>query len=427
MFRVFFLALCAAPAAVSALAQTPPPVTEPDGPLSLEHAWALTLLHSPALKAYSYDIRAAEARQIQAALRPNPTLDIEVEDFGGSGELSGFDAAETTVFVSQPLELGHKREKRMQTAAIDRQLAGIDYEVRRREVRAGLAGAFTDLLAAQEKSRLYAEMADIAAQSLQAVQRRVAGGKDSPVEETRAAVEQSRMQVRYEQARRELETARRRLASFWAAEPPRFTEAAGELDRVEALPDAATLRGLLEQTPQWTRWETEIDRRRSVLRQEEAQATPDIAVGAGVKRFNEIDETALVVGLSIPLPLFDRNQGNRREAAVNVAKTFAEQDAAQLELLRELDRLTTELTGGRLKIESLQNTALPGAQEVLEASRRAYAEGKVDYLSVLDAQRTLFEARSDYVDSLAGWHRARVELEQLIGTQPDTNPEAEKE
>lgn len=108
---------------------------EPTGALTLPEAWGLTLMHNPRLRVFSLEVRAAEARQLQASLRPNPTLEIEVEDFGGSGSMSGFDAAETSLLIRQPLELGGKREKRMQTAAVERALADVDYGIVRGEVR----------------------------------------------------------------------------------------------------------------------------------------------------------------------------------------------------------------------------------------------------------------------------------------------------
>lgn len=416
-FRVFALGAILLTVSLGAVGMNEPvsAPAEPNGVLSFSEAWALTLLHNPRLKVFSYEVRAAEARQVQAAVRPNPTLDIEIEDFGGSGELSGFDGAETSIMVSQPLELGGKRQKRMQTALIERQLAGLTYEVSRREVRTELGQAFAEVLAAQERARIYGELEALSQEGLQTVRKRVAAGKDSPPEATRAAVEHSRVHVQARQAKQALEFSRRKLASFWAFEGPAFGGAAGDLESLEALPGAETLREQLARTPQWTRWDKEIARSRAVLEEAKAQGVPDIAVGAGVKRFNETDENALMVGISIPLPLFDRNQGGRQEARINLAKSFEEQRAGQLELINELDRLVTELENTRLRIEALREMALPGGREVLEASRKAYAEGKTDYLTLLDAQRTLFDVREEYVESLGAYHKARAELEGLIG------------
>lgn len=388
---------------------------EPTGALTLPEAWGLTLMHNPRLRVFSLEVRAAEARQLQASLRPNPTLEIEVEDFGGSGSMSGFDAAETSLLIRQPLELGGKREKRMQTAAVERALADVDYGIVRGEVRAELAKAFADLLAAQERAELYGEMAGVSERGLEIVRRRMEAGKDAPPELTRASVAHSSVLVRREQARQDLETARRQVASFWGSTQPRFERAKGEPVSSAPLPAMETLRERLAGGPQWTRLEKEIDRRQAMLEEAGARAKPDISIGAGVKRFSETDENALIVGIEIPLPIFDRNQGGRQEARINVTKAAEAQREGQIELLCELDRLYGELVNTRRRIDSLQAAALPGAEEVLEASQRAYAEGKTDYLHVLDAQRTLFEVKNEFIESRAAYQKAQAELERLVG------------
>ena len=97
-----------------------PEIVEPTGAITLRKALALALMHNPELKAYSWDIRISQARELQAGLWPNPEFGVEVEDVGGSGELSGFDAAETTIQLSQLIELGGKSDKRVKVASLEK-------------------------------------------------------------------------------------------------------------------------------------------------------------------------------------------------------------------------------------------------------------------------------------------------------------------
>jgi len=105
----------------------PAETIKPTGVVTQEQALALALEHSPELKAFSLDINAAEASRVQANLRPNPKLEIEVEEVGGSGNRSGFDSAETTVAVAQPIEMGRKRTRRAALASLEKELAEWDY------------------------------------------------------------------------------------------------------------------------------------------------------------------------------------------------------------------------------------------------------------------------------------------------------------
>jgi len=155
------------------------------------------------------------------------------------------------------------------------------------------------------------------------------------------------------------------------------------------------------------------------LKLEISKAVPDITIGAGVRRFNETDDNAFVFGVSIPLPISDRNQGGRMEAAYNLSKAYEEQRAARIEVTNRFNQIFTELSVSFNKIQELRTSILPGAREVFDASREAYAEGKIDYLNVLDAQRTYFVSQTEYLDALVSYHKAKTDMEGLVGQSID--------
>jgi cobalt-zinc-cadmium efflux system outer membrane protein len=161
---------------------------EPNGVVTLRDALAIALARNPELGIFPYDLRAADARLLQAGLRPNPQLAIEVEDVGGRGERSGFDAAQTTVGIDQPVELGGKRAQRTRVASLDRELVLWDYKAARLDVLHDVTRAFVEVLAAQERLALAERLLELSRQAQAAVVQRVKAGKDSPVEELRADV-----------------------------------------------------------------------------------------------------------------------------------------------------------------------------------------------------------------------------------------------
>ncbi|MBW2355011.1 MAG: TolC family protein, partial [Deltaproteobacteria bacterium] len=158
------------------------------GVIALKDAISTALVRNPDLMAFSIEIRAQEAQMIQAGLFPNPEFQFQSEDFGGSGTRQGFDLTETTVQLSQLIELGGKRSKRKMIASLDRDLAGWDYKSKRADVLTKVTKAFIDVLADQKRVALAKEMVDLAAKVLQTVSARVKAGKVSPIEETRAKV-----------------------------------------------------------------------------------------------------------------------------------------------------------------------------------------------------------------------------------------------
>ncbi|MBW2219374.1 MAG: TolC family protein, partial [Deltaproteobacteria bacterium] len=365
-------------------------VTEPDGSLTLRRALALTLMNNPELRVFSLETRAAQARELQAGLWPNPELEVEVEEVGGTGDRRGFDAAETTVQLSQLIELGDKSQKRKKVASFEKELADIDYHNKKLEVFSEAAKIFIAVLQAQEKLQLSGELLKLSEESFNVVEQRVNAGKDSPLEKTRAFVGLSNIKIKHRETQRNLEFVRKELSSFWGQDKPLFEQAAGNLNDIQELSSLDELVLRLKLNPQYTRWETEIKKSRAVLDLEKSKAIGDLTIGGGLQRFNETDDNAFIFGVSIPLPVANRNQGAKQEAAYNLAKAREEQKAAWLKLQNEFNRTYQELTNSYSQATSLRNEVLPGALEVFNAATTAYREGKVDYLNVLDAQRTLF-------------------------------------
>lgn len=387
---------------------------EPEGDLTLADALALALMRSPDLAVFSWEVRAREARELQAGLRPNPVIALEVENLG-AGAVSGLDGAETTVSLSQLVELGGKRAKRGRLAAVERHLAMWDYETRRLDVLTRVTNTFVDLLAAQERLWLAEELVELDQEILADVSRRVQAGAVSPVEETRARVELSTCRLDRSAAEREVLELRVRLAALWGNPDPGFARAAGSLEHHAPPPDRQAVLEHSVQGPDVARWEAERRRREADLALQRALGVPDIDVGAGVRRLGESSEVGLVLGLSVPLPVFDRNQGARREASVRLARAREEERSHRVQARADLAVAYEALTGAHQEITSLEREVLPEAAKALATARDAHGRGLFRFTDFLDTQRTLFELRGRRFDALARYHRAAAQIERLTG------------
>jgi cobalt-zinc-cadmium efflux system outer membrane protein len=394
------------------------PAAQPDeltGTITLREAVAHALLNNPKLKAFSLDIRAAEARKLQAGLLPNPEIKVQVEEFGGSGDRAGFDSSETSIQIGQLIELADKRSKRTNFAALEKDLAELDFKSKRLDVMADVAGAFIDVLAAQEQLGLSKELVDLSEKTYSTVAERVNAGQDSPVEETKAKIALSNTRIEFEKTGRKLVSARHQLAAIWGSSNPAFEKVAGEFYELSPAPSLDELMGLISQNPDIARWPAEKERRRAALELEKAKATSDIKLGGGIQYFEEGSDSAFIMGLSIPFPLFDRNQGNIQEATYMLAKTEERRKAVENDLRAALAEASTKLSSSFSEITITQNDVLPLAKSAFDATNQGYREGKFEYLVVLDAQRTFFEVRAKYIEALAGYHKARADVERLIG------------
>jgi len=388
---------------------------EPTGVLSLREAVALTLAKNPDLSAFSWEVRAREARTLQAGLLPNPELNVLVEDIGGSGDFHGARQAQTTITLSQLIELGGKRAARMHATSLTRDLAGWDYEVRRIETLTQVSQAFSDTLAAQQRLHLAEELVGLAEEVTRSVSERVKAGKVSPIEETKAEIALSSVQIDRERARLALEAARQRLAATWGSATPRFDRVEGDLDQVVPLPSLESLAERLARNPVLARWAAEMAQRQALVQVERANAIPNITINGGYRRLNETDDNAVLFGISVPLPLFNRNQGSIVEARHRLAKAEAERRAAEVRVTSALSDAYKALATAHAEAVGLRANVIPAAQSAFERINEGYRLGKFGYLDVLDAQRTLFDARARYLQTVTDYHRAAAEVERLVG------------
>jgi len=391
------------------------PLVERGGKLFLADALALALTGNPELAVVSWEVRAREAEAMQASLRPNPEASLEVENFGGTGEVAGLGGAEATVSFSQLIELAGKRGKRFDFARTERDVAAWEYESRLMDVFADVTKAFVAALAAQRDVGLAEELVEVAEGVLETVQRQVAAGAVSPVEESRARVALDMSRVALDRSRRALTVERKRLAALWGSTDPQFTEAVGDLESIPPVPSADDLLGLTARSPELVRMEAELQSRSAELALEKALAVPDLTVGAGVRRMAGTDENAFVLELSIPVPFFDRNQGSVQAAESRLAQSESRRRAVEVRLRTEIAAAYEELAASQAEATALRDRVIPEAQTAFSTTRDAYRKGLMRFTDVLDTQRTLFELRGRYFRSLARLHSAVAEIERLIG------------
>jgi cobalt-zinc-cadmium efflux system outer membrane protein len=393
-------------------------LSPPTGVLTLADALAAALRASPSLPASALELRALEAEALQAGYLPNPTFTTEVEDFAGSGERGGFDVSETTLSLSQLIELGGKRATRVRLARAERDLSRWDYEVRRVDVLTSVATAFFETLAAQERLALAGELLRTAEETLRSVAATVRSGAVSPIEEGRAQVSLSQVRIERESRVRSLEEAKLALAQTWGGTEAVFSEVRGDFPAVSPPEGLEDFLARIEANPDLARWTTELEARAAALSLEKARAVPDVTVSAGGRYYRDGQDVGLVALFSLPLPLFDRNQGAIGAAEMRLARARSEQRAAEVSTRGAVARSYQALLAAYRRAVELRDGALPQAKTVFDGTRTGYVRGLFSYIEVLDAQRTLFQLRGEYVDALADYHASLAALSRLTGDLP---------
>ena len=410
--------LCTQPLPAVAQAPAPAPIfsaptanlvsSEPV-PLTLEMAIRRAFQGNPGLQAALRDLDIAAGRRMQAAASPNPELSYLSEGIKK-------DARTTTIQVNQAIELGGKRGARIAVADREREVASADLASYRSALRADVVTAFFDVLSAQERLLLAQASQELSQKVTGATARRVIAGKISPVEETRARVAEASTKIELGQAASELAMAQRRLAATWGGTTPMLAAVEAPAMPAGVPPSTAELLSRIPSAPQIARARREIDRQGAIAELERSRRFPDLTVSLGSKRDEQLGQRQTVVGVSVPLPLFDRNEGNVLSALRRTDKARDNLLAVENSLSVELAQASQRRNAAASELAILRNEILPGAQSAYDAGTKGFEFGKFSFLDVLDAQRTLFQAKTQYVRALAESHRAAADIERLIGS-----------
>ena len=378
--------------------------------VDLSEATALTLQANPDLAVAMRGREIESGQQLQAASRPNPTLSGEVHDLRSQNRV-------TTIAISQQLETADKRDKRMVAAGAAFDIAEVDIHIAQAEISAKTYAAFYQVLAAQQAQKLAQELLEIATTTKDTTTKRVLAGKISPVEETKAKVAEASLKIDLANSNQQLAISKQRLASLWAkSEGQTDYVVVGELENLKELPKQSELMAQLADSPRLKKAALAIQEKQAISNIELSKQTPDVTVSLGAQRNEELGGiTQAMIGLSIPIPVFDKNQGNLLSAKAREYQSIDEKTALENQLQTELKDAYSRR---QLQVEAsnmYKQDILQGAQSAYEAARKGFEYGKFSFLEVLDAQRTLFQAKMQFIQTLTMAHIAEADIQRILG------------
>ena len=376
--------------------------------LTMDQALETAFANNPDLAAAQWETGIAQGERQQAGLIPNPEVSWEAEDTRRNSRT-------TTVMINQPIELGGKRGARIEVASRAQDAAGIELERKRNVLRADVIQAFYSSSTAQQRLLLSRQSLELAERGLRVAQGRIKSGKSSPVEGTRAEVQLSEVRLDLRRAERDEASAYQRLAQVMGAPLPAFVSVGDPGRSMPTVPDSSLLLNRIGETAELRLAKLQIDQREASLGLEKAQRIPDLTVSIGSQYDERERERVNVVGLSMPIPLFNRNQGNVLAAARRTDQARDLRNASELRLRTEIQTTLDQWMTANTEVASFNQTILPAAQSAVDTATRGFEMGKFNFLDVLDAQRTLISARTQYIQAIAEATDAWVRIERIFG------------
>lgn len=390
-----------------------PLLTPRDGPLpanlTLQQALEEAEARSPAIIAARAEVQAAEARIRQSGFRSNPELSVEVENFLGTGELSGFRGTETTVAVNQRLDLGGRRQARVAVARAELAAAQLRLAIAHADLGQQVREQFARAVTARERLRLAQENLERARELARITGILVDAGRDPPLRALRARSAAAQAAAELEAARAEEAASRGLLASLFGVSSPPEAVVGALLDLQPHTIDP-------EQSLEVRLADAERFIAEANLRQEQVARRLDPAVGLGVRHVRETGDVALVAGLSVPLQVFDRNQGNIAAAGSNVTAAEARRAGAAASARVRGQNAIANVAAAEARVEALERAAIPEAAEALRLTQLSYQEGRASLLELLDVQEAYRTAQAALIDARLALALATAELGR-IGAQ----------
>lgn len=378
-----------------------------DGPLpanlTLEQALDEAEARSPAIVASRAAVAAAEGRLRQSGFRINPELSVEVENFAGTGEYNGTRGLETTVAINQRLDLGGRRQARVGVARAELAAAQLRLQIMRADLAQQVREQFARAISGRDRLRLAEDNDQRARELARIAGQLVDAGRDPPLRALRARSAAAQAAAQLLAARAEEAASRRTLASLFGVTTPPDSVAGSLLDLQPRTLDP-------EQSLDVRLAETERLIAEAEVGQQLAARNLDPAVGLGVRQFRGSGDVALVGGISMPLPVFDRNQGNISAARANVTAAEARRSSVLATVTVRAANAIAAVESALARVQALEGAAIPEAFEALRLTQQSYREGRASLLELLDAQNAYTSAEAALIDARLALALATAEL-----------------
>ncbi len=398
-----------------------PPVDVPDGRdrLTLALAEELAAARHPAVRQAEAEVRAARGNCLQVGLLPNPEVGYsgeEIGDDGTAGKQGGFMSQE--IVTSSKLALNRSVARREVDAALQR------LERARLLVATTIRTDYFETLAAERSEALARQLVGMAGQAVRASDLRLQAGEGTRVDLLQSQIERDAAELLVASAVNRHQAAWRRLATAIGRDASRPEPLEDVLARpLPELTWESTRDRLMAESPELAELRFEVERAKWAVERADAGRVPNVNVLAGVQFDNATENTLANVELSLPLPIYDRNQGRIAEACGQLAAARAALERRQLELEERLADALRDYLSARQRVTKYEESILPAARESLDMVVKAYNQGELDYLQMLSTQQIYTQNSLSYLEDLETAWRKWAEIEGLLvaGPGPDSN------
>ncbi len=395
--------------------------------LSLAEASRRAIANNPQLEAFEWRFQRLQAAQFTASLAPATELSLEAENILGEANYAGLDSAETTLAISSVVELGGKAAARRGLADARYALAETERQAAALDLLGDVASQYVAAQALQAKCAAANEAIEIATQSLALVSHRVDRGGAPEAERLRARAMLTQARLAGAELEARLRSAKMALATTWGSESIDFGELSGDLFRFSKPESFETLFQRVSESPAVRVLGRQERVQEADVALAQARSSGDIDWSLGFRHFSDSSDSALTVGLSMPLVADKRGRGQRQASAAEREISRYQRQDALLKLRARLFSAWQTYTQQSRAALDLRATVVPALETALEETRLAYERGRYSYRDWVSAQQDLLGARLAVIDAASTALLSRADIERITGAAmtaaavPDAN------
>jgi cobalt-zinc-cadmium efflux system outer membrane protein len=380
--------------------------------LSLQQAIHKTLANNPQLHAYQWRFKAIEGQKQTADLSPAYELGIDAEN----AFTTGADSSEYTVSISSVIELGGKREARVQAINSRYSLAEAEKQVQSLDLIGEVTNRYIEVLSLQEKMKVSEQAIELAQNSLSLARARVDRGAAPKAELYRAQSSLAQAKILRDEYQGRLASSRLALATLWRAEQASFGPASADLFSFETASDFESLYQRVIDSPNIQIFAEETRLKTAELEVAQSQSTSNLSWSLGIKRMDETNDSAITAGVSMPLFSGKRNQGQLRTARAELEMVEYNRVNKLLQLRSLLFKAWSSNQQSVAAANTIKSEVLPDLEEALLLTQQAYESGRYSYLDWTTAQKDLLEARMALIETAKRALLSQSLIEQLTAT-----------
>lgn len=382
--------------------------------LTFKEALAIAYCNNPELQAEMDKARAMKGIFVQSGLYPNPQLALTAENIGGSGSFQGFESAETTLAITQPIPLGHRLRYLQKATFADYLTSLARIKVQKAALYTAVGSAYIDALYAEQWHQVTKKLTKLNQDIVAAIQRRVEAGAGAELDLRLAQVRLGEARIQENKAAREAFAQRAKLARF-LGHSLRVDKSLADKGLKHTQWAWSQLLKKMSHSPQLIEKKLQLRAKRATITAVKKSVWPDLNIQLGGRHFSDDGSNAAVVSASSDLPLYNRNQGKIMAAEAEYTQIASEFRGVRLDVTQNLYMAFLQAKQSHFEANLVTDSLLPLARKSLKLAKEGYQMGRYTYIELSTALNTLYEEERHYQQAHADYHKALIQIDGLLG------------